>query len=141
MSLSKDRTLRIWSLSEQLQQDLDTDLRLDKTYIHIEPPSEPPSTGLTLTPLKVGIETETSFGPISRLDESSESQNSPMPLSNLISTASTPISKRKSPNPTSSSIAADTTPKTPMVTNNSAPSLFSWPLPQPHSGAPVLPSH
>ena len=59
MSLSKDKTLRIWSLSNQLQQDLETDQMVDTSYVYIKPANHTPQTPPTV---KAGIEAETSFG-------------------------------------------------------------------------------
>ena len=89
MSLSKDRTLHIWSLEEQLQQDLDIDF-IETSYVTVDSPQNQ----TTITPAKPGVEAETSFsiGPNIEITDGSDTQDistGGSPQSN-IATTSTP---------------------------------------------------
>ncbi len=111
MSLSKDKTLRIWSLSQQLQQDLETDLKIDISYIHIEPPIDISVSVQTPPTVEAGIEAETSFGRTPKLVTNSSS-----------SLSTNPIVLSSSPNPTPS--IHQSSPDTPSLSNNNS-SFFS----------------
>ena len=118
MSLSKDKTLRIWPLSEQLQQDLETDLMIDTTYIHIEPPGDSHTLQPQTPPsVKAGIEAESSFGGVLP-KKTMQSSSSPSLSSNFLNNStSTPSPKMGFPGGVS-------TPGTPSLSSTNS-SFFS----------------
>ena len=85
VSLSKDHTLRIWLIEEQIQQDLEVDMPVETSYVQVE--SLRDRSGLTLAPLNPGLEAETSFGVVTT--PSSSFEGSPHNTPNT----SIPISK------------------------------------------------
>ena len=116
MSLSKDRTLHIWSLGEQLQQDLDIDF-IETSYVAIDSLQNQ----TTFTPTKPqGIEAETSFsiGPNIEITDGSDTQDISIggsPQSNIATTSTPNIKTNLSMQPQTPS---------PHVTSSSSTSFF-----------------